>query len=120
MLQQINRSTLAGWIATALGVAVACGVSACAMGPRKSDAEQQADKATVQRVESALAANQELYSRHITVKADNGVVRLTGFVWDPPDLVEAVRIAEAVPGVTRVVNSLELQRNGMDNSPVSR
>lgn len=105
--------------------AVVCGLTACltlaaCTGPRKSEAQAQADKATAQRVESALAADQELFSRHITVKADDGVVRLTGFVWDPPDLEEAIRIAEAVPGVARVVNSLELQRNGMDNSPVSR
>jgi osmotically-inducible protein OsmY len=101
-------------------LALMCGLTACASGPRKSEAEQQADRSTAQRVESALLADQELYSRHITVHADSGVIRLTGFVWDPPDLVEAVRIAEGVQGVTRVVNSLELQRNGMDNSPVSR
>jgi osmotically-inducible protein OsmY len=95
-------------------------LTACALGSHKSAASDRADRSTAQRVESALAADQELYSRHITVRADEGVVRLTGFVWDPPDLVAAERIAEAVPGVTRVVNSLELQRNGMDNSPVSR
>jgi osmotically-inducible protein OsmY len=100
--------------------AILCGLTACAMGPHKTDAERQADNATADRVEQALVSNKELYSRHITVRADGGVVRLTGFVWDPPDLVEAERIAEAVPGVTKVVNSLELQRNGMDNSPVSR
>ncbi len=96
------------------------GVIACAMSPHKSEAERQADQATAQRVESALAADKELFSRHITVAADGGVVRLTGYVWDPPDLVEAERIAKSVPGVTRVDNSLELQRNGQGNSPVSR
>lgn len=95
-------------------------LAACAMGPHKSDAQKQADDAMADRVTQALAADQELYSRHITVRADDGVVRLTGFVWDPPDLVEAVRIAEAVPGVMRVENSIELQRNGQGNSPVSR
>ena len=72
------------------------------------------------RVQQALAADKELYSRHINVKADDGVIRLTGFVWDPPDLVEAERIAANVPGVTRVDNSIELERNGQGNSPVSR
>ena len=97
-----------------------CGLGACAMGPQKSDAQKKADDAMADRVTQALAADEELYSRHITVRADDGVVRLTGFVWDPPDLVEAVRIAEAVPGVTRVDNAIELQRNGQGNSPVSR
>lgn len=105
-----------------IGVAVTllCGLIACATVSYKSDAERQADQATAQRVESALAADNELFSRHIIVAADGGVVRLTGYVWDPPDLVEAERIAKSVPGVTRVDNSLELQRNGVGNSPVSR
>lgn len=119
MSQNIKRTAVPGGFSAWVCVVVACGLTAC-VGPRKSDEQAQADKVTAQRVESALAADQELYSRHITVKADDGVIRLTGFVWDPPDLEEAVRIAEGVSGVTRVVNSLELQRNGMDNSPVSR
>ncbi len=93
---------------------------ACAMGPVKTPAEQQADKATVDKVEQAFSADTTLYARHIIVKADKGVVRLTGFVFDQPDLVEAERIAQSVPGVIRVVNALELQRNGNDNSGVTR
>jgi osmotically-inducible protein OsmY len=54
------------------------------------------------------------------VRADNGVVRLSGFVWDPPDLLEAKSVAELVPGVSSVVNDLELERNGVDNSGVTR
>jgi osmotically-inducible protein OsmY len=96
------------------------GVVACETGPRKSEAEKQADRATVERVELALNSDNQLYARHIVVRADNGVVRLSGFVWEPPDLLEAVRIASAVQGVSSVVNALELQRNGDDNSNVSR
>ncbi len=99
---------------------IVCALGACAMGPPKTEAQRQADNAMADRVQQALAADKELYSRHITVKADDGVVRLTGYVWDPPDLVQAERIAGSVPGVTRVDNSLELQRNGQGNSPVSR
>jgi hyperosmotically inducible protein len=116
----MNRTNRARIAVTVFLMVVTGSLAACAMQSHKSAAASQADRSTAQRVETALAADQELYSRHITVRADDGVVRLTGFVWDPPDLVEAERIAEAVPGVTRVVNSLELQRNGMDNSPVSR
>lgn len=95
------------------------GTAACTL-PHKSDAQRQTDNEMANRVEQALASDKELFSRHIIVRADDGVVRLTGFVWDPPDIVEAERIASAVEGVSKVVNSLELQRNGMDNSPVSR
>ena len=104
-----------GAVLTILGT-----LAACATGPHKTDAQKQADDAMANRVDQALAADEELYSRHITVRADDGVIRLSGFVWDPPDLVEAERIAESVPGVTRVENALELQRNGQGNSPVSR
>ena len=96
------------------------GVVGCATGPRKTEAERQADKAMEIRVEAALSADKTLYARHIIVRADNGTVRLSGFVFDQPDLVEAERIAESIQGVSRVVNALELQRNGVDNSNVSR
>jgi osmotically-inducible protein OsmY len=111
----VNRISCA-----ALAAVWVCSMVACSTGPRKTEAERQADKATADRVELALNSDKSLYARHIVVRADNGVVRLGGFVWDPPDLVEAQRVAESVQGVSRVVNALELQRNGTDNSGVSR
>jgi hyperosmotically inducible periplasmic protein len=105
---------------TVLAAVCVCGAVACSTGPRKTESELQADKATADRVEVALNADKALYARHIIVRADNGVVRLSGFVWDQPDLVEAERIAGSVQGVSRVVNTLELQRNGIDNSNVAR
>jgi hyperosmotically inducible periplasmic protein len=101
-------------------VAVLCGMAACASGPRKTEAQLQADKETAQRVETALNADKDLYAKHIFVRADNGVVRLSGYVWDPSDFQTAVLIAEGVEGVTGVVNNLELNRNGNDNGPVAR
>jgi osmotically-inducible protein OsmY len=99
---------------------VACGAAACAMGPRETDAQRQADKETADRVQAALNADELLYARHINVHAREGVVRLAGYVWTQPDLDEARRIAESVEGVKKVVDDLELERNGVDNSPVSR
>lgn len=104
--------------ACALGV-VGCLV-ACATGPQKTDAQRQADREIAERVQAALDADKNLYAKHIFVRADNGVVRLSGFVWDPPELTEARQVAEDVAGVTKVVNDLELQRNGADNSSVVR
>lgn len=101
-------------------VAASCIWVACAMGPQKSDPQRQADKETAERVQAALDADKRLYAKHIFVRADNGVVRLSGYVWDPPDLDEARQVAAGVTGVTQVVNSLELQRNGGDNSGVAR
>lgn len=104
----------------ALIVTVLCGMAACASGPPKSEAQQAADMVLAGRVEKALNSDQELYARHIIVRADDGVVRLSGFVWEPPDIESAERIAGSVDGVVKVVNALELQRNGVDNSAVSR
>ena len=111
----MNRSTCA-----AVAVAVAFGVVACATHSAKTEAERQVDRETAGRVQAALDADQQLYARHIIVRADNGVVHLSGFVWEPPDLVEAKRVAALVPGVFQVVNDLELQRNGNDNSGITR
>ncbi|MBV8496798.1 MAG: BON domain-containing protein [Gammaproteobacteria bacterium] len=105
--------------AAALVVALFAGLIGCEHTPR-TEAQKQADKAIAERVDSALQADRMLYAKHIIVHADNGVVRLTGYVWEAPDLTEAQRVAGAVEGVTGVVNDLELQRNGLGDSPVSR
>jgi len=103
-----------------VAVAVLCGVAACASGPPETDAQVQANKEMAERVEAALNADKALFAKHITAHADNGVVRLTGYVWESSDFQEATYIASTVPGVTKVVNDLELNRNGNDNGPVSR
>jgi osmotically-inducible protein OsmY len=86
----------------------------------RSDAQKQVDREIADRVDNALQADRLLYAKHIIVRANNGVVQLTGYVWEAPDLAEAERVAEGVRGVTEVVNDLELQRNGLGDSPVSR
>jgi osmotically-inducible protein OsmY len=102
-----------------VAIAAVCTVAACASGPR-TDAQRQADRETAERVEAALSADKNLYAKHIFVHVDKGVVRLTGYVWDPSDLQSATLIAEDVQGVTGVVNNLELNRNGNENGAVSR
>ena len=99
---------------------VACGVAACAMGPRETDAQRQTDKETAERVQAALNADILLSPRHINVHARNGTVRLAGYVWTQPDLEEAKRVAQGVEGVKAIVDDLELERNGIGDSPVSR
>jgi osmotically-inducible protein OsmY len=103
-----------------LVVALLGSLLGCAHTTHRTDAQKQADKQIADRVDTALQADRLLYAKHISVSADNGVVRLTGYVWESPDLTEAQRIAESVDGVAGVVNDLELQRNGLGDSPVSR
>jgi osmotically-inducible protein OsmY len=103
-----------------IALAAVCMLAACASGPPKTDAQKQADQALADRVQTALTSDKLFYGRLISVRADNGVVYLTGYVWDPPDLATARIIAEGIDGVSSVVNNLELQRNGIDDSPVAR
>src|SRR5215468_11194157 len=80
-----------------IAVAVLCGMAACASGPPKTDAQVQADRAMAERVEAALSADRSLFAKHITAHAENGVVRLTGYVWEAGDFEEATYIASNVP-----------------------
>jgi osmotically-inducible protein OsmY len=100
-------------------VVLLASVAACAVGPPRTEAQKQADKELENRVQAALDADKLLYAKHIWVRSDNGVIRLSGYVWTQPDMLEAQDVAERVEGVNRVVNDLELQRNGIDDSPVS-
>jgi osmotically-inducible protein OsmY len=111
----MKRAACAGLVMALLG-----GMVACATGPAETDAQREADKAVAARVQTALDADTLLYAKHITVRAREGVVRLSGYVWDPSDFSEAIQTASLVDGVSRVINNLELQRNGIDNSSVER
>jgi osmotically-inducible protein OsmY len=103
----------------ALAAAVMCGAVAC-MGPRKTDAEREADKARVDQVQAALNADTVLFARHITIRADGGVVTLGGYVWTPEELVLAREDAKAVPGVAKVVDRMEVDRGAVTDSSTTR
>ena len=104
----------------ALAVALLSSLLGCVLTAHRTEAQKQADKEIADRVDNALQADHLLYAKHISVRVDNGVARLSGYVWEAPDLIEAQRITAGVAGVTGVENDLELQRNGLGDSPVSR
>lgn len=104
---------------TAVVAVIVCGAAAC-VAPRKTDAERAADNDTVARVQEAFAADTVLYSRHITVRADNGVVTLGGYAWTPEELLAAKQDAEQVSGVAKVVNRIEVDRGAISDSAVTR
>ena len=74
----------------------------------------------VDRVQQALNSDQVLYARHINIHADGGVVTLSGYVWSAEELVEAKEDARAVPGVTKVVDRMEVDRGAESDSSVTR
>jgi len=105
---------------TFLAAALLVSLTGCVMTGPRTDAQKQADKETADRVDHALQSDRLLYAKHITVHVNHGVAELSGYVWEAPDLTEAERVAGGVEGVSSVVNDLELQRNGLGDSPVSR
>ncbi len=100
--------------------AVSLLVGAVACATVKSPEQEAQDRATVAAVQSALRADSHIYSDHITIRADKGVVHLSGYVWNDYDMYQAQQDALSVEGVTRVVNDMELELEGVGNSPVSR
>jgi osmotically-inducible protein OsmY len=87
-------------------------IAACVSSAPKSAKQTQADEETAQRVYSALNADPTYYFRHVNVRVDGGVVQLSGYIWSIPAIYRAKQIAAGVPGVTRVVNAMELEREG--------
>ena len=87
-------------------------VSACSTFPPRSPEQASADEATAVRVYAALNADPVFYYRHVDVRVDDGVAQLSGYIWDTDALYKAKQIAASVPGVKRVVNQMELEREG--------
>jgi osmotically-inducible protein OsmY len=113
----MNRCT---WAYAAVAAGTLAAASACSTAPVKTSEQAQNDRETAAAVQQALKADTDIYTQHVTVLADRGVVHLSGYVWSDNDRYEAEQTAEAVPGVNKVVDEMELEREGIDNSPVSR
>jgi osmotically-inducible protein OsmY len=117
-----HRSSASAFVATALGLSWwASAVSADEMGapPVKSletivvtatrIAEPMVDEVMKQQVQTALHDDPYFYDEHVTVTVKNGVVHLTGMVFDPGDMQDVRRIIrKRISGVKRVVNELEI------------
>ena len=86
--------------------------AACKTAPPKSPEQERADAATAERIEAAFEANPIYYLRDVDVSVDNGVARLSGYVWTTDALYHAQMITRRVPGVTQVRSEMELERQG--------
>jgi osmotically-inducible protein OsmY len=73
----------------------------------------EADEIIAEQVYQALNIDPTHYFRHVEVEVHDGVVTLSGFVWSAPSIYRAEEIAAQVPGVTHVVDRMELERNGL-------
>jgi osmotically-inducible protein OsmY len=92
----------------------AIAVTSCAPLPQKPTVQTAADRAVARHVYLALNSDPYYYFQHVSVRVDDGVAVLTGYVWTPDALYRARQIARGVPGVTRVVTSnLEQELEGL-------
>jgi hypothetical protein len=69
---------------------------------------------TAEQVYKVLNADQTDYFRHVNVDVRNGVVTLSGYVWSTPAIHRAEELAASLPDVTRVIDQIELERNGLE------
>jgi osmotically-inducible protein OsmY len=94
----------------AVFVAIAILAAGCTSSPPRSAAQARADEATANRIYAALNNEPVYYFRDVDVGVDDGVARLSGYVWTTAALYRAQRIARSVPGVTAVKDELQLER----------
>src|ERR1700735_5522692 len=120
-LEVSKLSSIINRLLTALVLAAAVGsLTACLSGPPKTAEQRQADKELADQGATALTSDKTLYARHINVRADGGVVTLSGHVWTTGELSAAPQIAQSVAGVSKVVNRIEVDRGAIQDSGVTR
>ena len=93
-------------------IAAATLVAACAGDPPKSSQQSQSDIRATKEFYSKLNSDQNYYYPHVTIRVENGVAHLSGYVWNAQALYHAKQVASSVPGVTSVVDNLALERDG--------
>ena len=89
-----------------LGVVLAI-LSACApSGTHRGTGEYIDDAAITTRVKTALATDPHVKATEVQVETYKGTVQLSGFVESPESAARAAQLANAVPGVKEVRNSM--------------
>jgi osmotically-inducible protein OsmY len=76
---------------------------------------RESDAVLVAKVEQALQKDPYLFVSHISVSAENGVLRVEGVVQDPFDMLQVLRLARRAAGKRRVINEIEFVDGGEDH-----
>jgi hyperosmotically inducible periplasmic protein len=79
-------------------------------GVQSASKQSPADNRIARQVYDNLSADKVDYYKHVTVSADHGVVTLGGSVATTEALNKAKKIASGVPGVTKVIDQMTLER----------
>jgi osmotically-inducible protein OsmY len=67
-----------------------------------------------ERLVTALQRDPYIFSDHVTVRVENGIVRLRGTISDLSDLYRILRLARQIAGKGRVANEIEFVPLGSD------
>jgi osmotically-inducible protein OsmY len=84
--------------------------AACAANRPNSLGQRQSDIRATKEVYSKLNSDPAYYYAHVSIRVENGVAHLSGYVWSTEALYHAKEVATSVPGVTAVVDNLALER----------
>ena len=106
-----SRWRTIGSAVTCTGVAILA--AACAADPPRTIEQQQSDMNAMKEFYSRLDSDQNHYYPHVTIRVENGVAHLSGYVWNAQALYHAKDVASGVPGITSVKDTLELERDGL-------
>ena len=79
-------------------------------------AGRQSDALMTAKVAMALKQDPFIFSDHVTVTTENGVVRLEGIVTDLVDLHRILRLARRIAGKGRVENRMEFIQQDRDGN----
>lgn len=101
-----NKAPLAGMLLVVMFI------TGCSTIVPRPVEQTRTEEQTADRVYSALNADPTYYFRHVDVRVDHGVAHLSGYVWSTDALYRAKQITARVPGVSGVVNEMELEREG--------
>jgi osmotically-inducible protein OsmY len=103
-------AALVAAVALAVAVPVYSQTGSGAGGGAQSSKQSAGDDAIAKQVYDKLNADPTGYYKHVTVRADHGVVTLGGIVWSDDDLNKAKKIAASVPGVKNVVDRMTIEQ----------
>jgi len=93
-----------------LAVVFALALAACAAtSDQESTGEFIDDSVMTARVKAALVKDPTVSALDVNVESFKGAVQLSGFVKTAEQRDRAVKIADGVPGVTQVFNSIQLR-----------
>ena len=97
-----QTSALIAAIALSMYCSAASSQAAAPTGQPAQSVASTNDEGLTQAVSSALNADPNYYYRHVNVRVDKGVAKLSGYVDSSSAIYRARSIAGKVPGVTRV------------------